>query len=95
MTLELWFIVGAWVVMVCCFVGCHVIAKHEAKKPAPGTLEDDKVAYMLVKQRAMGKRLRKQGRSLLSGKDYTPELTKKADAPEPAPSLYAIRGGKR
>lgn len=31
MTMELWVIVVAWVVMLGCFIGCHVIARKEAR----------------------------------------------------------------
>lgn len=49
----------------------------------PCTLRDPKVALMVLKQRALGKRMRKQGRSLLASKPYTPALTKPAEEPTP------------
>lgn len=54
---------------------------------AVGTAADPDVKQMVVRQRAFGKRLRRQGRSLLGPegkrKAYTPELTK--PAPESPP----------
>jgi hypothetical protein len=49
----------------------------------PGTLSDPKVARMFVKQRAMARRMRRQGRTLLAGKDYVPVLTKPTEPPAP------------
>jgi hypothetical protein len=58
-----------------------------ARTWAPGTADDPDVKAMVVRQRAMGKRLRRQGRSLLGPegkrKAYTPQLTK--PAPESTP----------
>ena len=85
--------IGLWVLMAWAVI--RESRKDKPTKPAPGTLEDPAVALMVVKQRAFGKRLRRKGLSILSGKDYDPVLTKKADAPEPARQLYAIRGGKQ
>lgn len=94
MTLEHWVYL-----IVAIIVGSAITADALTRKTKPpsslGTFGDDGVAYMTVKQRALGKRMRRQGRSLLADKPYTPELTKKAESPEPAPSLYAIKGGRR
>lgn len=49
----------------------------------PCTLRDERVALMVLKQRALGKRMRRQGRSLLADKPYTPVLTKPAEDPAP------------
>lgn len=58
----------------------------------PGTLDDPRVQNMVIKQRALGKRMRKQGRTLLSGKHYIPALTKPGDAPPPkADKVVPIR----
>ena len=37
---------------------------------------DDRVALMTARQRYLGKRMRREGRSLLAGKAYRPALTK-------------------
>jgi hypothetical protein len=39
---------------------------------------------MDLRQRAFGKRMRRQGKSLLSGKDYKPALTKEQPSAPPA-----------
>lgn len=49
----------------------------------PGTLSDPKVARMFIKQRAMARRMRRQGRTLLAGKEYVPVLTKPTEPPAP------------
>jgi hypothetical protein len=50
----------------------------EEPRSTLGTMADPKVQVMVTRQRAYGKRLRRQGRSLLggkSGKVYKPALT--------------------
>lgn len=42
----------------------------------PGTMADARVAAMVVRQRAYGRRLRRQGKTLLAGKEYVPVLTR-------------------
>lgn len=63
--------------------------------PRPGTVEDPDVANMVVRQRAMGKRMRRQGRSLLSGKAYVPALTKFAEpaSPQQPHNVVPLRKG--
>lgn len=96
MTLGLWIFVGGWFLILGCFVVCHFIARAEQRQRQAEAEGADRTAYLTVKQRAMGKRLRRQGRSLLTGKPYTPVLTKPAEFEEqPQRQLYAIRGGKR
>lgn len=51
--------------------------------PALGTRADPVVARMDMKRKRLGKRMKKQRRSLLADKPYTPVLTKKADEPAP------------
>jgi hypothetical protein len=93
MTLELWIYVIVGVIVGSALTADALTRRTKPPKSSLGTLGDDRVAYMTVKQRALGKRMRRQGKSILSRSDYTPELTKKAE-PEPV-SLYAIKGGKR
>jgi hypothetical protein len=50
---------------------------------ATGTLDDPRVARMFVKQRALARRMRRQGRTLLAGKEYVPVLTKPTEPPAP------------
>lgn len=52
---------------------------------------DDRVALMAVKQRALGKRMRRDGRSLLAGKAYRPALTKAEPPAKPAPNVVTLR----
>lgn len=70
-----------------------------------GTMEDPRVATMVVAQRALGRRMKREGKSLLGykrqpGRSYTPVLTKPTPI-EPAPrsaEVYPIRraqGGSR
>jgi len=57
---------------------------EEPRSTSPaGSVADPRVARMDLRQRAYGKRLRREGRSLLSGKEYTPALTKEQPAPPP------------
>ena len=49
----------------------------------PCSVSDPRVARMDLKRRALGKRMRRQGRTLLGGKGYVPVLTKPAEAPPP------------
>lgn len=97
MTATLWFFVAGGVVVICLVVCDAIARKAQVDRYRAMKAAEDRTAYLTVKQRAMGKRLRRQKKSLLSGKDYTPTLTKKAEAPEPAPvaQVYAIKGGKR
>lgn len=92
MTLELWLYVIVGVI-----VGSALTADALTRRTKPpsvaGTKADPRVEWMEKKQLAIANRMHMRGRSLLAGKDYTPELTKKAE-PEPV-SLYAIKGGKR
>jgi len=63
----------------------------------PGTVTDPDVRAMVARQRAFGERLRWQGKSLLSGKEYRPVLTKPADPPPPPPManrVFPIRRAK-
>jgi hypothetical protein len=53
--------------------------------PALGSSTSPGVARMEKKRKALGKRMKKQGRSLLAKKVYTPVLTKKADDASPPP----------
>lgn len=58
----------------------------------PCTVEGDaRAASMVVKQRALGKRLRREGRSILSaGREYTPVLTKPAPVVERPPKADKV-----
>lgn len=66
---------------------------------AVGTSADPDVKRMEARQRAFGERLRRQGRSLLAGKEYVPSLTKPAEPPPPPRANKVVRlraaGGKR
>lgn len=53
-------------------------AETWAPDNAPCTVQDPRVALMTLKQRALGKRMRRDGRSLLASKPYVPVLTKPA-----------------
>lgn len=58
-----------------------------ARTWAPGEFPsstDTRIARMALKQRALAKRMRREGRHLLAGKPYVPVLTKPAE-PERAP----------
>lgn len=94
MTLELWLYVIVGVIVGSALTADALTRKRTFPKSIAGTKEDPRVERMEKKQLAIANRMHMRGRSLLAGKDYTPELTKKAE-PEPAPSLYAIKGGKR
>ena len=66
------------------------------ERPGPCSVKGDpRVQAMVVKQRAFGKRLRRQGRTLLAGKEYVPALTKPAEPPAPpmADKVVPIRRG--
>lgn len=58
--------------------------------PALGSMADPNVARMDMKRKRLGKRMKKQGRSLLTKKAYTPVLTKKTDDTTPAPRADKI-----
>lgn len=66
-------------------------------KSTLGTMADPRVAKMVVRQRAYGKRLRRQGRSLLSGKEYIPAMTQPAPAAKPpkGDKVVPIRSAQR
>jgi hypothetical protein len=55
----------------------------EEPRSTLGTMADPRVQVMVTRQRAYGKRLRRQGRSLLSGKEYIPAMTLPAPAKPP------------
>jgi hypothetical protein len=89
-------LVLVWIVLAFCIViarGGDVvawlreeIARARARTWAPGTpgtLQDPRVARVFAKQRELAEQMREQGRTLLSGKEYVPELTKPAEPPAP------------
>jgi hypothetical protein len=62
--------------------------------PRLGSLADERVARVDMKRKRLGKRMKKQGRSLLAKKEYTPVLTKKAEdttTPPRADKVVPIR----
>lgn len=66
----------------------------------PGTIDDPDVAYMAVRQRAMAKRMRRQGRSLLGPKSARapwvpgPHVLNAEPSPDNVVPLR-VAGGKR
>lgn len=61
--------------------------------PALGSFADPRVALVDMKRKQLGKRMKKQGRSLISkrnAKNYVPELTKPADPPAPPPKADKV-----
>lgn len=59
--------------------------------PEPFTVADPRIARMVLRQRSFGKRLRREGRSLLAGKAYTPVLTKVEPAAVRTPNVVPLR----
>jgi hypothetical protein len=62
--------------------------------PRLGSVVDPRVAKMMLKQRALGKRMRRKGKTLFSAsKSYVPVLTKQVPLPDPpkAAEVYPIR----
>lgn len=99
MTPGLWALVIAGIGAACIVARDALGRKQAAAREHAAKKAGDRTAYLTVKQRAMGKRLRRQGRSLLSGKEYVPALTKKAEQPESVIPANVVRlkakGGKR
>lgn len=63
---------------------------------APGTMKDPRTHRLYTKQRALSRRMRKEGRSLLNReKWYEPELTKPQPAPAPPKAAEVVPIRKR
>lgn len=83
-------VAGAVLLVLLCILiaGCFALTN---KLPEPesraGSVADPMVARMDLRQRAYGKRLRREGRTLLAGKEYIPTMTK----PQPAKPPKADR----
>jgi hypothetical protein len=45
----------------------------------PGTMDDPRIASLVQKQQALSEAMRLEGRTLLAGRRYIPELTKPAE----------------
>lgn len=76
--------------------GCCALQSEPRRKDSnAGSVADPKVARMDLKQRAYGKRLRREGRSLLSGKAYKPALTTQQPAkPARTDNVTVLRRAK-
>jgi hypothetical protein len=69
---------GLFLILAFMGVAVIVIAKLEREprnESTAGSVADPRVARMDLRQRSYGKRLRREGKTLLSGKAYVPVLT--------------------
>ena len=100
---ALWF--GIAIVLAGCAGNIVMWAREEWRRikadswaddaPQPCSVSDPRVARMDLKRRALGKRLRKQGRTLLAGKAYVPALTKAVEESPPKASKVVPINSRR
>lgn len=85
------------VVLLIFLAGCFALEfpRKRRRESDAGSVADPRVARMDLKQRAYGKRLRREGRTLLAGKEYIPTLTIPAPAKPPrADKVVLLRRAK-
>lgn len=84
------------VVLLIFLAGCFALEfPRKRRESDAGSVADPKVARMDLKQRAYGKRLRREGRTLLAGKHYTPAVGKPTPAkPTRTDNVTVLRRAK-